>query len=60
MALFLATPRTRTLPMVIWPQIRYLLTPVVAAALSVTVALTVAVLAAASRLGGVRDLLAAR
>ena len=44
----------------VWPQIRYLLTPVVAAASSVTVALTLAVLAAASRLGGVRDLLAAR
>jgi len=47
-------------PVVSWPQILYLLTPVVVAASSVTVALTVAVLAAASRLGGVRDLLAAR
>ena len=38
MALFLATPGTRTLPVVIWPQIRYLLTPVVAAASSVIIA----------------------
>jgi putative spermidine/putrescine transport system permease protein len=57
MALFLATPRTRTLPVVIWPQIRYLLTPVVAAASSVIIVLTVAVLAAAARLTNVRRLL---
>jgi len=58
MALFLATPRTRTLPVAIWPQIRYLLTPVVAAASSVIIVLTVAVLAAAARLTSVRRLLA--
>ena len=39
MALFLATPGTRTFPVVIWPQIRYLLTPVVAAASSVIILL---------------------
>ena len=57
MALFLASPWTRTLPVVIWPQIRYLLTPVVAAASSVIIVLTVAVLAAAARLTNVRRLL---
>lgn len=56
MALFLATPGTRTLPVVIWPQIRYLLTPVVAAASSVIIALTVVVLVAAARLTNVRRL----
>jgi ABC-type spermidine/putrescine transport system permease subunit II len=50
MALFLATPGTRTLPVVIWPQVRYLLTPVVAAASSVIIVLTVLVLAAVARL----------
>jgi len=60
MALFLATPGTRTLPVVIWPQIRYLLTPVVAAASSVIIVVTLVVLAAAARLGGVRRLLEAR
>lgn len=59
MALFLATPSTRTLPVVIWPQIRYLLTPVVAAASSVIIVVTVAVLAAATRVSGIRGLLAA-
>jgi ABC-type spermidine/putrescine transport system permease subunit II len=60
MALFLATPGTRTLPVVIWPQIRYLLTPVVAAASSVIIVLTVLVLATAARLTSVRRLVEMR
>ncbi len=60
MALFLATPGTRTLPVVIWPQIRYLLTPVVAAASSVIIALTVVALITAARLTNVRRLMELR
>jgi ABC-type spermidine/putrescine transport system permease subunit II len=55
-SLFLSTPRTRTLPVVIWPQVRYLLTPIVAAASSVIVALTLAILIVAARLVNVRRL----
>lgn len=40
MALFLSTPAIETLPKVIWPNLRYTLTPVVAAASSITMALT--------------------
>jgi putative spermidine/putrescine transport system permease protein len=40
MALFLGTPEIETLPKVIWPNLRYTLTPVVAAASSVTMVLT--------------------
>jgi putative spermidine/putrescine transport system permease protein len=40
MALFLATPLTRTLPTLIWPQLRYNLTPAVAAASGVLLLLT--------------------
>jgi ABC-type spermidine/putrescine transport system permease subunit II len=39
-ALFLATPDTETLPKVIWPSLRYTLTPLVAAASCVTMLLT--------------------
>ncbi|QJW94945.1 ABC transporter permease [Frigoriglobus tundricola] len=39
-ALFLATPDTETLPKVIWPNLRYTLTPLVAAASCVTMLLT--------------------
>jgi putative spermidine/putrescine transport system permease protein len=39
-ALFLATPDTETLPKVIWPNLRYALTPLVAAASCVTMLLT--------------------
>jgi len=59
-SLFLATPATRTLPVLIWPQIRYLLTPVVAAASSVMIALTAAGLLLAARLTGVRALVERR
>ncbi len=40
-ALFLATPATRTLPTLIWPQLRYSFSPVVAAASSVLLLITV-------------------
>jgi ABC-type spermidine/putrescine transport system permease subunit II len=39
-ALFLGTPDTETLPKVIWPHLRYTLSPLVAAASCVTMALT--------------------
>jgi ABC-type spermidine/putrescine transport system permease subunit II len=39
-ALFLATPDTETLPKVIWPNLRYTLTSLVAAASCVTMVLT--------------------
>ncbi len=45
-ALFLATPDTETLPKVIWPNLRYTLTPLVAAASCVTMLLTLLGLAA--------------
>ena len=60
MALFLATPRTQTLPTLIWPQVRYNLTPVVAAASGVTILLTAAVLMLAQRWFDLRRLLAVR
>lgn len=47
MALFLCTPATETLPKVIWPNLRYTLSPLVAAASSVTVLATLALLAGA-------------
>ena len=57
MALFLATPRTQTLPTLIWPQVRYSLTPIVAAASGATILITLAAIAAAGRLLGLRRLL---
>ena len=45
-ALFLATPAIETLPKVIWPNLRYTLTPLVAAASAITVAFSVATIAA--------------
>ncbi len=57
MALFLATPRTQTLPTLIWPQVRYNVTPVVAAASGVTILITVGVLLVASRLMDLRKML---
>jgi len=50
-ALFLATPAGRTLPTLIWPQLRYNLTPLVAAASGVLLALTVGGLLLGSWLG---------
>jgi len=60
MSLFLSTPRTRTLPVAIWPQIRYLLTPIVAAASSVIIVITLAILAIAARLVNMRRLVELR
>ena len=45
-ALFLATPAIETLPKVIWPNLRYTLTPLVAAASAITVAFSAATIAA--------------
>lgn len=42
LTLFLATPHTETLPYVIWPNLRYSLSPLVAVASVVTLALTTA------------------
>jgi ABC-type spermidine/putrescine transport system permease subunit II len=50
MALFLGTPNTETLPKVIWPNLRYTLSPLVAAASGVSMAVTVAGLLGISRL----------
>ena len=60
MALFLATPRTQTLPTLIWPQVRYNLTPIVAAASGVTILLTAGVLVVANRMFDLRRLLVSR
>ena len=57
MALFLSTPDIETLPKVIWPNLRYTLTPLVAAASGVTLALTcigIAVVAVFVRRGRLR------
>jgi ABC-type spermidine/putrescine transport system permease subunit II len=57
MSLFLATPKSQTISTMIWPQLRYNLTPLVAAASAVLLSLTIVVLAIASRLLNVRKLL---
>ena len=49
MALFLGTPATETLPKMIWPQIRHSVSPVVAAASSVLLVLTVVAIVVAGR-----------
>jgi ABC-type spermidine/putrescine transport system permease subunit II len=49
-ALFLCTPDTETLPKVIWPNLRYTLSPLAAAGASVTVLITAAALAAGAAL----------
>lgn len=49
MALFLGTPATETLPKMIWPQIRHSVSPVVAAASSVLLIITVAAILFAGR-----------
>lgn len=50
MALFLSTPAIETLPKVIWPSLRYTLTPLVAAASGVTLLLTLLGLGVATQL----------
>jgi putative spermidine/putrescine transport system permease protein len=54
MALFLATPQSETLPKVIWPNLRYTLSPLVAAASGVFTAFTIVDLALAWLLFGRR------
>ncbi len=56
MALFLSTADIKTMPVVIWPQIRYLLTPIVAAASSVIIVITVGLLIVAARVTNIRRL----
>lgn len=50
LALFLSTPAIETLPKVIWPNLRYTLTPLVAAASGVTLVLTLLGLGLLSKL----------
>jgi ABC-type spermidine/putrescine transport system permease subunit II len=50
LALFLATPEDETLPRVIWPNLRYSLSPLVAVASCVTIVVTVAGLVVAAGL----------
>ena len=58
MALFLATPSTQTLPTLIWPEVRYNVTPIVASASGVTTLLALALVLAANRLFSLRRLMA--
>ena len=51
MAVFLGTPAVETLPKVVWPNLRYTLSPVVAAASGVSLALAVVGLVGAYALG---------
>jgi len=63
LAIFLCTPETETLPKVIWPNLRYALTPLVAAASGVSFFATLALMAgcwglfriAAARMRGARS-----
>jgi ABC-type spermidine/putrescine transport system permease subunit II len=50
LALFLATPETETLPRVLWPQLRYAMSPIAAAASGIVTVLTVAAAALAGGL----------
>ena len=56
-ALFLSTPDTETLPKVIWPNLRYTLTPLVAAASTISLLITLLLLIGVSRARGMRALL---
>jgi ABC-type spermidine/putrescine transport system permease subunit II len=56
MALFLGTVDTETLPRIIYPTLRYSLTPLVAAASGVLMLLTVVVLLLAARIMNLRKL----
>lgn len=50
MSLFLTTTETETLPRIIWPNLRYLLTPLVAAASGVLTFLTIVVMIVSAKL----------
>ena len=56
MALFLGTSQTETLPRIVYPTLRYRLTPLVASASGILMLLTVAVLLLAARLMNLRKL----
>jgi len=56
MALFLGTSETETLPRIIYPTLRYRLTPLVSAASGILVLLTIAVLLLAARIVNLRKL----
>lgn len=56
MTLFVATADVKPLPVAIWPQIRYLLSPIVAAASSIIILITVVLLVIAARLVNIRRL----
>jgi ABC-type spermidine/putrescine transport system permease subunit II len=51
LTLFLATPTTETLPAVVWPQLRYSPSPLVAVASCASVAVACAVIAAVGGIG---------
>ncbi len=57
MSLFLATPKTQTISTMIWPQLRYNLTPLVAAASAVLLIITVTLLGLAARILSLKKLL---
>ena len=57
MALFLATPKTQTISTLIWPQLRYNLSPLVAAASTILLVVTVVILLLSARLLSVKKLL---
>ena len=56
MALFLGTVNTETLPRIIWPTLRYALTPLVAAASGVLMLLTITLLLVSAKLFNLRKL----
>ena len=51
LAIFLTSPATRTVPRLLWEQLNYQMTPVIAAATCVLLALTIALLLAAALAG---------
>ena len=57
MALFLGTSSTETLPRIVYPTLRYLLTPLVAAASGILMLLTVIGLLIATRVMNLRKLI---
>ncbi len=57
MALFLSTPKTQTISTLIWPQLRYTLSPLVAAASAILLIMTLTVLVISARLLSVKKLL---
>jgi ABC-type spermidine/putrescine transport system permease subunit II len=57
MALFLTTPKTQTISTLIWPQLRYNLSPLVAAASAVLLVVTVTILLISARLLSIKKLI---